>query len=49
VINLDGKIVYSKKNIQGNEFQFYLDEAPGIYTLEIDIDGVLQYHKLIIK
>ncbi len=44
-----GKIVYKKENINESDFQFELNEIPGIYFIEISSQHKKQNYKLIIK
>jgi hypothetical protein len=47
VFNIDGQSVYYKENITEPTYQFELNAAPGVYSLELNANGAKQYYKLI--
>jgi hypothetical protein len=49
IFNIDGKKVYSERNINNSVHQITLRENPGIYVIEIMAQNKKAYNKLIIK
>ncbi|MBL4861982.1 MAG: T9SS type A sorting domain-containing protein [Crocinitomicaceae bacterium] len=47
VLSVSGQLMYHKENINASIHQFELDEAPGIYFVEVSSQGEKQYYKLI--
>ena len=47
VFNVSGQIVYHKENINTSTHQFKLNEAPGVYVLEVSANGEQQQYKLV--
>ncbi|PCJ27923.1 MAG: hypothetical protein COA97_03040 [Flavobacteriales bacterium] len=49
VFNVNGQLVYHKKNITTSTYQFELKEVSGIYFIEISTQKEKQLYKLIVK
>lgn len=49
VFNTDGKIIYSKENINTSLLQFELNTSAGIYFVEVTSKSQTQKHKLVIE
>jgi len=49
VVNAKGQCIYQKENINTSILQLELNEAPGIYIIEIDAHGKKEYYKLVKK
>ena len=49
VFNAGGHLIYHRENINASIHQFELDEAPGIYLVEISCQGEEQQYKLVKK
>lgn len=49
VFNVSGQIVYHKENINTSTHHFKINEAPGVYVLEISVHGKNQQYKLVKK
>jgi len=47
VINLSGRLIYYKENINTPIYQFELDAEPGVYILELSARGEKQQFKLV--
>ena len=47
VLNVSGRLIYYKENINTPIYQFELDAAPGIYILELSAEGEREQFKLI--
>jgi len=47
VLNVSGRLIYYKENINVPIYQFELDAAPGIYILELSAKGEKQQFKLV--
>jgi len=46
VLSVNGQLIYQKENITTSTHQFKLNEAPGVYVLEVSVNGEQQQYKL---
>lgn len=49
VLTISGQVVYHRENINTSEYQFELNEVPGIYFIEIYAQGEKKRFKLVIN
>ena len=49
VFNVSGQLIYHKEDINTSTHQFKLNEAPGVYVLEVNAHGEKQQYKLMKK
>ena len=49
VFRVSGQLIYHKDNITASIYQFELNEAPGVYLIEVSTQGVKQQYKLVKK
>ncbi len=47
VFNAIGQLVFQNKHIKQDDYRFYLNDAPGLYFIEINSNNRKQYFKLI--
>lgn len=49
VVNIKGELVYIREDVISDQHQFELDSPPGLYIVEITIQGKCQRYKLVKK
>ncbi len=47
VFNIAGRLIYQQEGINTKDFQFELNEGPGVYLIELNAQGEQQHYKLV--